>query len=149
MTQNVLERRDLETRNDKECNLDNLFALIRNLGQGLQNHMNDEAIQDQKVLSAIDKLDKRLDSMEEKVDSLMVLQNAFPLTDDGSTIDIHGHRHYHTSKIKAYNESVSRWKEWKKKWIDKAMDAAVIGTMIVLGYGLVGWIQATTNVVVK
>ena len=146
--QNVIERRDLDKRADKECNLDNLFALIRSFGQGLQNHMNDEAIQDQKVLSAIDKLDKRLDSMEEKVDSLMVLQMAFPETEEGIP-DIHGHKHDHTTRMKAYQTSTARWNKWKEKWIEKAMDGAILAAMLLLGYGVIGWLQATTNVVVK
>ena len=147
MPQNVLERREND-REDKDCNMSSLFNLVRDFGGRLTQHMQDEAKQDSIVLHELRLIRGDIDKLKDTVDSLTVLQSAFPETPDGD-LDLHGHRHYHTAKIKAYNESAHRWHDFKAKWIEKTMDAAVIGAMILIGYGVIGWVQATTNVVVK
>ena len=136
------------TNNYKDCDLNDLFRLVNDFGERLTQHMQDEAKQDAQIMNAIAKLDHRLDEIESKVDSLTVLQIAFPENEDGD-LDLLGHKKDHVDRRKAYVASETRWKTIKDKWIEKLMDAAILCTFLLLGYGIVGWLQATTNIVVK
>ena len=145
MTQNVIEKRTND-REDKDCNMNSLFDLVREFGGRLTTHMQDEAKQDAEIIKILNGIRADLDEVKSTVDSLTVLQSAFPEQEDGS-LDLRGHRHYHTSKIKAYNEKEKRWKRIWDNLIEKGVTAVITGVVILLGYGFVTWIQITTAAV--
>ena len=120
--------------------MSSLFALVRDFGGRLTQHMQDEAKQDAEVIRILKGIRTDLDELKSTVDSLTVLQSAFPENEDGE-LDLHGHKHDHTSRMKQWNEAEQRWRHIKDSLIEKAMTAMITGVVILIGYGFITWLK--------
>lgn len=157
--------RDEDCRESEECTMNQMFKLLRFFSAKLETHMKDEGAQYKTLDEKLDALSeniqaqglqitaqsKQIGEQSETVNSMMVLFKAFPEDEEG-IVDIHGHRHYHTSKIKAYKESEQRWRRIWDDLLQRGITAVVTGTVFLIGYGAFTWLQnalAAAKVVAK
>ena len=126
---------------DHDCNLVNVFAMINRVDEKINNfeiklgaHMSDETLQ-------YKRLEEKIDRLSDTVESLTVLFDAFPDTDDGSSKDIHGHKHYHVREMRDRRESQTRWEKIKTEVYSKAITGIVTGVAVLLALGLHTWIK--------
>ncbi len=156
------DQRDQDCREDNDCTMNQLFKQIRFFGSKLEQHMKEEGSQYKELNIKIDTIteqikfqghqitaqSKQIREQSETINSMMIIFKAFPETEEG-VADIHGHRDDHISRMTSAQESKAWWKHQRDKWAEKAFDGVVIGVVLLIGYGIIGWLQATTNVVVK
>ena len=127
---------------DPDCNLVNVFAMINRVDEKINNfdqklgaHMNDETIQ-------YKRLEEKIDRLSDTVESLTVLFDAFPDTEDGSSKDIHGHKHYHVGVMRDRRESQSRWDKIKVDLMSKVLTAVLTGVAVIFALGIHTWLGA-------
>ncbi len=147
--------RDEDCRESEECTMNQLFKQIRFFGSKMEQHMTNEGAQYQELNEKIDMITSQIAlqsaqirEQSETVKSMMVLFKAFPEIEDGVP-DIHGHRRFHVGLITDEEEASERWKRIKNDLIQKLVTAIITGAVILIGWGFISWLQATTNIVIK